>query len=166
MNGKENKHTEAFRTTKLKPNEMIELHLEGWIGEMMGRGESTQRNGQFVLTNQRACFYRKGILGEVFETIPLNKLTSVETISRMGYRCLKLHTSHDALAFKTFEKKEVFDQAYDRLEELRHPPEQPSDQPPDVSILDQLKKLGELRDVGVLTDDEFAAKKAELLARL
>lgn len=31
---------------------------------------------------------------------------------------------------------------------------------------DQLRKLGELRDAGVLTDDEFAAKKAELLARL
>ncbi|MEM8553649.1 MAG: SHOCT domain-containing protein [Pseudomonadota bacterium] len=29
-----------------------------------------------------------------------------------------------------------------------------------------LEKLGSLRDMGILTDDEFAAKKAELLARL
>ena len=36
--------------------------------------------------------------------------------------------------------------------------------PPDV--LDLLRKLGELRDAGVLTDDEFAAKKAELLRRI
>lgn len=35
---------------------------------------------------------------------------------------------------------------------------------PDVT--DQLRKLGELRDAGVLTDAEFEAKKAELLARL
>jgi Short C-terminal domain len=31
-------------------------------------------------------------------------------------------------------------------------------------IVDQLKKLAELRDVGVLTEKEFAAKKAKLLS--
>lgn len=35
---------------------------------------------------------------------------------------------------------------------------------PDVA--DQIGKLAALRDAGALTDDEFAAKKAELLARL
>jgi hypothetical protein len=34
---------------------------------------------------------------------------------------------------------------------------------PAADPLDQLKKLGELRDAGVLSDAEFAAKKAELL---
>ena len=36
--------------------------------------------------------------------------------------------------------------------------------PPDVVEL--LRKLGDLRDAGVLTEDEFAAKKAELLRRI
>jgi len=31
------------------------------------------------------------------------------------------------------------------------------------AAFDQLKKLGELRDAGILTEDEFAAKKAQLL---
>ena len=31
-------------------------------------------------------------------------------------------------------------------------------------MVDQLKKLGELRDAGILTEDEFAAQKAKLLA--
>jgi hypothetical protein len=35
---------------------------------------------------------------------------------------------------------------------------------PDVA--DQLRKVGELRDAGVLTEDEFRSKKAELLARM
>lgn len=30
-------------------------------------------------------------------------------------------------------------------------------------VYDQLKKLGELRDAGILTDDEFQAKKARIL---
>lgn len=33
-------------------------------------------------------------------------------------------------------------------------------------IADQIKKLAELRDAGILTADEFDAKKAELLARM
>ena len=33
-------------------------------------------------------------------------------------------------------------------------------------VVEQIRKLGELHDQGVLTDDEFQAKKAELLARL
>jgi uncharacterized membrane protein YeaQ/YmgE (transglycosylase-associated protein family) len=33
-------------------------------------------------------------------------------------------------------------------------------------VMDQIRRLGELRDEGVLTDEEFQAKKAELLSRL
>jgi hypothetical protein len=32
--------------------------------------------------------------------------------------------------------------------------------------IEQLRKLGELRDAGILTDEEFAAKKADILSRL
>jgi hypothetical protein len=38
--------------------------------------------------------------------------------------------------------------------------------PPAEDPLDRLKKLDELRSMGVLTDAEFAAKKAELLAEI
>ena len=37
---------------------------------------------------------------------------------------------------------------------------------PDPDVLEQLRKLGGLRNAGVLTDDEFEAKKAELLGRI
>jgi hypothetical protein len=39
-------------------------------------------------------------------------------------------------------------------------------QDPRTSITDELRKLAELRDAGVVTEAEFTAKKAELLARL
>jgi hypothetical protein len=38
--------------------------------------------------------------------------------------------------------------------------------PPNPDVLEQLRKLGDLRKAGVLTDAEFEAKKAELLGRL
>jgi hypothetical protein len=36
--------------------------------------------------------------------------------------------------------------------------------PPQVDMVDQLRRLGELRDAGILTEEEFAAQKAKLLA--
>jgi Short C-terminal domain/Bacterial PH domain len=167
VKGKDTKHVTAFRATKLKPAEEIFGHLEGWIGEMMGKGKEAQRNGQLVLTNERVCFYRKGVLGEVFETIPLLKITSVETLSRMGYRVLRLHTSHDEMAFKTFEAREAFDSIYEKLESIRNIMPVTS-QPIAISdsIPDQIRKLAELKDAGILTDNEFSAKKAELLSRM
>ncbi len=38
--------------------------------------------------------------------------------------------------------------------------------PPIANIPEQIKKLAELRDMGVLTGDEFEAKKKELLSRM
>lgn len=46
---------------------------------------------------------------------------------------------------------------------------QADDQPPMTSSVDpiaQIKRLGDLRDAGLLTAEEFDAKKAELLARM
>jgi hypothetical protein len=38
--------------------------------------------------------------------------------------------------------------------------------PAPVDPMEQLRRLGELREAGVVTDNEFSAKKAEILARL
>lgn len=40
----------------------------------------------------------------------------------------------------------------------------PAAPPAGASTIDQLKELGELKDQGILTEDEFAAQKAKLLA--
>jgi hypothetical protein len=45
-------------------------------------------------------------------------------------------------------------------------PVEPAPSSPTTDILGALVKLGELKDMGVLTAEEFAAKKAELLSRL
>ena len=167
MKGTETTHLYAFRSSRLKDGEEIVGYLKGWIGEVLGTGDKTQRHGQFILTNMRVCFYRKGVFGEVLETIPLEKITSVETLSRLGYRVLRLHTSNDELAFKTFERRGVFDEVYESLEATRDSLKAASDaNPTAVSIPEQIKQLAELRDAGVLTDEEFTTKKAELLQRM
>ena len=168
MSKQDNKHIGTFRQDKLMPDETLEAQLEGWLDKKTGQGGVIKHNGQFVLTNKRACFYSKAPFEEIFETIPLSKITSVETSSLMGYRVLRLHTAHDDLEFKTLEPKDLFDNVLANLERLRNEPTGGSVAPAASaeSITDQIKKLGELRDAGFLTNDEFNAKKAELLARL
>jgi Short C-terminal domain len=58
--------------------------------------------------------------------------------------------------------------AYQQDMAQQAPPPMPAPAPapaaaPQVDIITQLKELGELRDSGVLTEDEFAAQKAKLL---
>ncbi|SDZ93131.1 Short C-terminal domain-containing protein [Bowdeniella nasicola] len=50
--------------------------------------------------------------------------------------------------------------------ERPHIPPAPPQPAPPTDVMDQLRKLGELRDAGVLTEAEFEAKKADLLGRL
>ena len=161
------KHLEHFRTTHLKPGEKIAASAEGYIGEMMGSGKNAQHNGVLIITDTRAAFCRKGIFGEVFESIPLKNITSIERKTTLSLHTLRLHTSHDDLSFKSF-KKEDTDAAADAVEAGRAAaePSNPSASPAVAGPLEALKKLGELRDAGVVSPDEFEAKKAELLERI
>jgi Short C-terminal domain len=59
-----------------------------------------------------------------------------------------------------------YDQQYDQPPQYQQPPPQYQQPPPaqdaSSSMVDQLNKLAELHQQGVLTDDEFAAAKAKL----
>ena len=59
------------------------------------------------------------------------------------------------------------EQAYEQ--QMAPPPPQQAPPPPAApagdDMITQLQKLGELRDQGILTDEEFAAEKAKVLAR-
>jgi hypothetical protein len=43
------------------------------------------------------------------------------------------------------------------------PPPQAAPAAPESSMIDQLKELGQLKEQGILTEEEFAAQKAKLL---
>lgn len=57
--------------------------------------------------------------------------------------------------------QETFEQVPGHMDQPLQPTQSAED-----DVLSMLERLGDLRDKGILTDDEFAAKKAELLSRL
>lgn len=54
-------------------------------------------------------------------------------------------------------------QAYAAPPQQQYPPAPAAPGPSQADVLNQLKQLGELRDAGVLTEEEFAGQKAKLL---
>jgi len=153
---KEPKPVAEFRRRHLRPDETIELFLE-----------NSQSNGMLILTNQRVCLYRKGLWGEALEQVPLDRITAVDARSSLGHHVIKLLGPPEPLVFKTFERRDLFDALCARLDALRRAASAPAPAggPPKDGLTEHLERLGALRDAGILTDGEFDAKKAEILAR-
>lgn len=162
---KENKHVEKFRSNHLNSGESIIAWAEGYIGKMMGKGKDTQHNGVLIITEIRAAFYRKGLIGEMLETMPLKSITSIERKSTLGHRIIRMHTSHDDLEFKTFSKESelALVEAIENGRGLKPDAVAPEKNTTSSDPFEQLKKLSELKEAGVITDEEFQAKKVKLM---
>jgi Short C-terminal domain len=55
-------------------------------------------------------------------------------------------------------------QAYDQQQTYAPPPPPQPAAPAQTDVIGQLQKLGELKAAGILTEEEFAAQKAKILA--
>lgn len=160
-NLKESKHVRRFRELHLKSGEKMVAWGDGYIGNVMGVKEDAQKNGSLIVSNERVIFYRRGLLGEVLETIPLKSITSIERRSTLGHRVIRIHTSHDRLEFKLFDKA-IEQTLMDAIEAGRGA--ETKQAAPDG--VDLLKQLAQLRDAGVVTEQEFQDKKRDLLSRM
>lgn len=165
----ESKHVVKFKAKHLQPGEQVVAWGEGYIGKMLGSGKDAEKTGVLIVTGARVVFYRTGIFGEVNESMPLKSITSIERKSFMGHRTIHIHTSHDSLEFKSF-KKEQDQSLIEAIEagrsEVASPTAAPVSPQGSVDPMAALSKLADLKAAGVLTEDEFNSKKAELLARV
>lgn len=105
--------------------------------------------------------------------IPVRSITSVTT-ARDGMLNSKVSiiTSGNTVDFRVSHKEaETVKATLIQLIGGSHPAQQQAPaaltaSAPSVDVTAQLQQLASLRDAGVLTDQEFATKKAELLARI
>jgi hypothetical protein len=104
------------------------------------------------------------------EDFQLDKITSVQWDSGPLTGTITIFTAGSKAEIKNVNKdggKEMADLVRQRLSALKpSAPVDGSGGPASTDIPDQIRKLGELRDAGILTPDEFEAKKAELLSRM
>ncbi len=106
------------------------------------------------------------------EMIPIKSITSV-TAQKDGLRFWKVSViaSGNTIDFRVFpEEAKKVKEVLTQLILGSHSSQQPAAiSKPDAGqadVMEQLSKLAQLRDAGVLTEDEFQAKKTDLLSRM
>jgi hypothetical protein len=158
--------------------EMKRLTTYLWEGEsvhLMAAGRYGGGTGLVVLTDRRLLFVMDGVMRQTIEDFPLDKVSSVQWSSGMALGTLTIFASGNKADIDQMNKKDgkqIADTVRARLAAPKPQPFAPpvNQAPPQPAagpdVYEQLRKLGELRDLGVVTPEEFEHKKRELLARI
>lgn len=117
------------------------------------------RNGIFVATNKRLLFFSKKLAGYDMEVFPYSKISSIEMgKNSMGYY-ISFFTSGNKARMKWIKVDGV-------AELVRYVKERiggGSVSKNDDDITSQIQELAELMKQGLLTEEEFTAKKKQIL---
>ncbi|WP_026075524.1 PH domain-containing protein [Cellulomonas massiliensis] len=132
-------------------------------------GNDWTRAGILIATQTRIVFYSKKLGGYDLESFPYDKVSSYEQSKSMMGHVVGFFASGNKVNMKWISDLEALQTFSNVVRDKIHGVSSPeSSAPPsaDTDVMEQIRQLGELHGAGILTDEEFSAKKAELLARL
>ncbi|RXA19922.1 hypothetical protein EQO05_07175 [Methanosarcina sp. MSH10X1] len=137
--------------------------------EKLVQGLYEKKNGILVATNKRLIFIDKGLIyGLRVEDFPYDKVSSIQYKTGLIFGELTIFASGNKADIQQVDKKIVrnfSDYVRARITEIKEHPNHPSEvnQNSSGDLADQIKKLADLKDQGILTEEEFSAKKKKLL---
>jgi hypothetical protein len=160
----------------LDPGEEVLSAVSGHY-ETKKAGNDWNRKGALVATDRRLVFFAKKVGGYDLEVFPYSHISSFDSGKSMSGQKVTFFASGNTIHMKWINDKnlpEFIALVREKMEVAHRPagaaassePPAAQGQPAGVDILEQIRKLGELRDAGFLTPDEFEAKKADLLSRM
>ncbi|RKE81871.1 MULTISPECIES: SHOCT domain-containing protein [unclassified Chryseobacterium] len=151
----------------------------------------SNREGIIFSTQKRVAFIDKKFLGGVVKNeFLIQDVSSIDLDENLLYSILKintyrgsaefkLHNKNDGRAFSSVQSRSTtytenefmqnsspFQAFTQKIPDLVQENVYSKDQVDSDAIFEQLEKLGKLREVGVLTDEEFAEQKKKLLDKL
>jgi hypothetical protein len=148
-------------------NELPEILAQTEIIDNIVQG--TYNNGQGILasTNRRLIFIDKGILyGLKVEDFPLDKISTIQYETGFLLGGIKIHTSGNIAKIENVEKsiaRSFSEFVRDKLSQQKEISTISISEP---DILDQIEKLANLKEKGILSEDEFNEQKKKLLEKL
>ena len=143
----------------------LQTVLGAYETKIMGR--DSVRNGILIATDHRLLFYAKKLTGYDIEAFPYANISSMEMGKNLMGHYISFFASGNSCKMKWISDDDVrafVDIVKTQMAATKSSKTSSSEQPTDP--IDQLKRLGKLHAAGVLTDEEFSAKKAKILARL
>jgi hypothetical protein len=150
-------------------------------GEVIYELARVERQGHGCLvavTSHRLLFLREGMIRASIEEIPVRALTSVASKKRLVNAQLIVTVAGNAEIWPMTSAahavvvseaiRRLMREAHSSGTQLAPAPAQPTPGAtgPAPDHMESLRQLGALRDAGILTSEEFEAKKAEILARI
>lgn len=144
---------------------------ENVLNLVNGRYEGNE--GLIVVTDRRVMFIDEGVVRSHREDFPYERISSVQCSTGMMSGKLVIFASGNKAELDNILPKQqanaVADLIRDKISgsvatsQVPPPPVMAPPAPATDDPYEKLRKLGELRDAGILTPEEFQAKKASLL---
>lgn len=149
-------------------NELPEILSQNESVDNLIQGTFNNGQGILVSTNYRLIFVDKGMVyGLKVEDFPLDKITSIQYETGLIFGKVKIHTSSNIAEIDNLDKNSARKFAEFVRAKLSEPK---SYDKPNVSnepnVLDQIEKLAKLKDLGILSEEEFSEQKKKLLEKL
>lgn len=135
--------------------------------ETKSLGSKTVKNGIMVATEKRIIMYGKRFSGYNLETFPYEKISAIEVSKGFMGKSISIKMSGNESELKWIQKGDP-DAVVTKARELMAPPSSGAGKPSDGNndVLEQIKKLAELKEAGILSESEFETKKTDLLSRI
>lgn len=137
---------------------------------------NTLAAGILVATSKRLISVSKSMFGAAeINDYPNETIKAVSFVTDPRSPIIKLHLDEKIAEFECFMDKEDAEKFYDTIKAFYNAPQKLSSIQTDTvnkravsseEILNQLEKLGKLRENGILTDAEFTEQKKKLLEQL
>jgi hypothetical protein len=131
-------------------------------------GSDSVRNGIFIATEKRLVFYAKKMFGFDLESLPYSNISSIEMSKGFMGHSIAFFASGNSAKMKWINEGDVpafVEYVRGRIGK-KEAPAATSTEAVEPDVVGQIQKLAELKEAGILTEEEFSSKKQELLARM
>lgn len=143
------------------------LDVTTGVAEVSRLGSKGSRRATMLVTDRRVVIFSKKLGGYDLQDLAYPLITSVDHKKGMAFGNIDVRAAGDFVRMTQIDKAEVERVAQairDRMASAHSAQHQQPSAAPDIA--DQIRKLGELRDQGLLSAEEFDTKKADLLSRM
>ncbi|AZA89655.1 Uncharacterised protein [Chryseobacterium nakagawai] len=170
----------VFTKGEIKELPYLISEEEKIIGITDAQFVNTLAAGILVATSKRMISVSKAMFGTAkINDYPNETIKSISFVTDPRSPIIKLHLDERVVEFECFMDKEDAEKFYDIIRPIYNKPIQQLQQQTNpvnantaanatrsLDILEQLEKLGKLRENGILTDTEFTEQKRKLLEQL
>ncbi|MEK4578926.1 MULTISPECIES: PH domain-containing protein [Bacillus] len=124
------------------------------------------RNFAYAITNKRIMFGQNSLTGEKFKSVAYEKINDIKFEKGLLFGVLTIDTPQEKfnISLEKDSATAINKNVHQVLDSLKNSTTET--QPVStavISVADELKKFKELLDIGVITEEEFNAKKKQLL---